>query len=123
MSGLHAQLPAGFEALIPYVADWAIDGADNRHRRRIESSKPEREAFFAAIKGLVPAALEYLDRTSLSALDAAEKRLLNLLLTFAHIALAVEVQADHEARHAIGASRITISRATADREPQSRTLS
>lgn len=123
MSDTIAQLPRGFEALNSYVADWAIEGADNRHRRRIHSSKAEREAFFEAVKEVLPAALEHLDSKPLAAHDTAEKRLLNLLLTFAHVALAVEVQGDDEAKHAIGAGRITITRAMADREPQAPTPS
>lgn len=115
MNHSDTQLPPGFEALQAYARDWAIEGADNRRLRRLDSSKQERAAFFAAVKDMIPAALEYLDRKPLDALDISEKRLMHMLLTFAHIAPAVEVQGEDEAKHAIGARRVTITRAVADR--------
>lgn len=108
------RLPAGFETLEPFAATWAIEGANNRLQRRLTSSESERVAFFEAAKDLLPAALEHLDRKPLTQFDAREQRLMNLFLTFAHVALAVEIQRDHEPRHAEGARHITITRAPAD---------
>lgn len=109
-----SQLPAGFESLESFAAGWAIEGANNRLQRRLTSSESERVAFFEAAKNLLPAALEYLDKKPPGEFDASEQRLMNLFLTFAHIALAVEIQGDHESRHAEGARHITITRAPAD---------
>lgn len=117
MSVVETRLPSGFESLEAFAAAWAIEGADNRRRRRIESTNAEREAFFNAVAPVLPSALEHLDRRPLAALDGAEKRLMNLLLMFAHVALAVECMGDDEPKHAIGARRVTITRATADQLP------
>lgn len=114
MSNADTRLPPGFEAQEALAAAWAIAGADNRRLRRIESGKAEREAFFQALTPVVPAALEYLDRKPLEAFDETEKRLMDMLLTYAHVALAVELQGDDEPKHALGARRVTITRALSD---------
>ncbi len=108
------QLPAGFESLEPFVADWAIAGANNRLRRRLASTESERVAFFHAAKDLVVPALDHLDRKPLAELDEQEQRLMNLLLSICHVSLAVEIQGDAEAMHAEGARHLRITRATAD---------
>jgi len=109
-----ALLPPGFEPLLPYVEAWSLAGAARRAQRRIESDETERAAFYAAAKDLVPAAIAHLDRKPLAQLDASETRLMNLVLSFAHVALAVEVQGDAEARHSEFRSHFTITRASAD---------
>ena len=114
MSGTDARLPTGFEALEPFVDAWAIEGAANRAKRRLESTEAERVAFFNAAKDLVVCALDYLDRTPLGELDAKEKRLMDLLLSVCHVSLAVEIQGDGEVQHADGARHIRITKATAD---------
>lgn len=113
MSGMTSQLPPGFEALEPF-ADWAVAGANNRLQRRLTSREADRVAFFDAAKDLLPPALTYLDQKPLEQFDAAETRLMNLFLTFAHISLAVETQGDDEPKHAEGARHMTITRAPAD---------
>jgi hypothetical protein len=107
-------LPPGFEQLSPFVESWSLAGAARRAQRRIESSEAERAAFYAAAKDVVPAALAHLDRKPLAQLDARETRLMNLVLSFAHVALAIEVQADAEAGHSQFRKRFTITRASAD---------
>ena len=108
------RLPDGFQALEPFVDDWAIVGAANRLQRRLTSTESERTVFFAAAKALLVPALGYLDRKSLHELDDAEQRLMNLLLSFCHVSLAVEMQGDAEPQHAEGARHMRITRATAD---------
>lgn len=107
-------LPAGFEALEPFVESWAIEGTANRARMRLDSSHENRTAFFAAAKDLVGAALERLDQKPLLQFDDSEKRLMNLMLSLVHVSLAVEIQSDDEAQHAASARHITITRAAAD---------
>ena len=114
MSAMETSLPPGFEGLESFVGAWALEGANNRLRARLESTEAERVAFFDAAKDLVAPGLEYLDRKPPSQFDAREKRLMNLFLTFAHVALAVEVQGDEEPKHARGARHFTITRAPAD---------
>ncbi len=117
MSTTQGLLPAGFEALEPFVATWAVDGADQRMQRRLDSEASEREAFFNAGKDLVPAALELLDEKTIDAFDEQEQRLMLLVLSMAHIAQAVEIQGDDEPGHARYARHITITRASADSNP------
>ena len=114
MTDVASQLPAGFEALEPFVAGWAIKGAGNRATRRVDSTEAERVAFFEAAKPLLEPALAYLDGKPLDQLEARDKRLMDLMLSFAHVALAVETQGDDEAKHAKDARFLTITRAPSD---------
>lgn len=107
-------LPTGFEALQPFVAAWAIDGSVARARRRTGSTPQERQSFYDAMAPLLPAALARLDETPLDAHDESERTLMNLCLTAAHIALAVEALGEDEAKHAQHREQMHITRATAD---------
>jgi hypothetical protein len=117
MSTTQGLLPAGFEALEPFVTTWAVDGAHQRMQRRLDSEASEREAFFNAGKDLVPTALERLDGKAFDAFDEQEQRLMLLVLSMAHVAQAVEIQGDDEPGHARYARYITITRASADSNP------
>jgi hypothetical protein len=97
---MSALLPAGFEALEPFVAGWAISGSAARAARRSDSTAAEREAFYAAAKDLVAPGLAYLDGKKLEEFDAKDQRLMDLLLSLAHVSLAVEALGDDEPRHA-----------------------
>jgi len=116
LSAPARSLPEGFEALEPFVEAWAIRGAAARAGRRVESSAPERVAFFDVAKDLVADALTHLDRKPLGDLDAEEQRLMDLMLSFAHVALAVEIQLDDESRHAELSRHLAITRASSDAE-------
>lgn len=107
-------LPAGFETLEPFTASWAVAGTANRDRVRGESTEEARQAFFDAAKGVVPKALELLDRKPLSAFDEREQRLMDLVLSFAHVTMAVEMLEKTEARHAQFRKVMRITRSPAD---------
>lgn len=107
-------LPVGFEALEPFVATWAIDGAAPRAARRSASTEDERRAFYDAVLPLMGAALDHLDATPLAAHDEAQKRLMRLMLSFAHVALAVEMQGPDETRHTPHRDAMRITRVPAD---------
>lgn len=111
---MSTKLPVGFEALEPFVAGWAIAGTANRDRRRGDSTDAEREAFFNAAKGLVAPALDLLDKKSLGEFDESEQRLMNLMLSFAHVALAVEMLGKAEPRHAKFREVMKIQKSPAD---------
>ena len=115
MNSNQSLLPAQFQSLEPYAEVWAVAGAANRLQRRLVTSDAERIAFFHAANNLAPAALDYLDRKSLHQLDEQETRLLNMMLSLCHVSLAVEIQGDDEARHAVGRQYMRITRASADR--------
>jgi len=108
------QLPAGFELLEPFVEAWAIGGTANRAARRSTSTPNEREAFFTAAGPVLDTALDYLDGRSLDAFSPADQRLMNLMLSLAHIALAVEIQGPDETKSAPWRDRMQISRSSAD---------
>lgn len=106
-------LPAGFETLEPFADYWAVDGTINRDARRGDSTAEQREAFYEATKGLLPQALAQLDQKPLSEFDDREQRLMNLVLSFAHVTLAVEMLGKAEPRHAMFRKVVPIRRSTA----------
>jgi hypothetical protein len=104
-------LPPGFETLEPFVGRWVFESADARLKGRLSSTEAERIAFFNAAKDRLQDGLTYLDKKPFAEYDDDENRLMQLFLSFAHIALAVEVQGDAEPQHAVGAGFMTITRA------------
>ena len=113
MSGAAAPLPPGFEALDPYVDTWALETADQRAKRRLVIPEADRLAFYEAAKPLLPKALEFLDGKPIARFNEQEARLMNLMLSLAHVSLAVEVQRANEGKHALGARHLTIVRSPA----------
>lgn len=107
-------LPPGFEALEDYVADWAIEGSAARAHRRTCSTPEERRRFYDAMAPQLAPALAHLDRKPLADHDLQERTLMNLCLSAAHIALAVEALGEDEARHAPHREQMIITRAPAD---------
>ena len=93
-------LPEGFAALEPFVDGWAVAGSAARAARRGASTAEERAAFYATAKDLLAPALDYLDGKALADFTAREQRLMDMMLTLAHVALAVEGMGDDEPRHA-----------------------
>ena len=110
----RSTLPGAFVALEPFVDDWAVTGCDARIRRRIASEPASRLEFYEAACPLLPAALEHLDAKGFNGLDESDVRLLDLLLTLAHVALAVEQQGDVEPVHARAHARFRIERSSED---------
>jgi hypothetical protein len=111
---MSSELPAGFEALGPFVETWARAAANDRAIARVESTPAEREAFVEAARPLLLPALEHLDRKPPARFDEAERRLMRLMLALAHAAMAVEVQGDDEPKHARASRHMVITRAPAD---------
>lgn len=100
MSADEVNLPEGFAALEPFVAQWAAPDMIERERRRGGAGKAELQSFHAAAGPLAAAALDRLAGKPLADLDGAERRLLDLVLAYAHVALAIEVQGASEPAHA-----------------------
>ncbi len=107
-------LPAGFEALTPFVEIWAVDGTADRAALRGSSTADQRQAFYDAMAPLLEKALDHLDATPLGEHDAAQQSLMNLTLSFAHVALAIEVQGPDEATHTLNRDAMVMTRAPAD---------
>ena len=114
MSAVSSLLPAGFVTLEPFVQSWALATTAERAQLRSDATEADRLAFYEAAKDLAPAALELLDRKALSAFDAREERLMNLMLSLAHVSLAVEAQGSDEPRHAAFRQHMRIVRSSAD---------
>lgn len=114
MSNRLSLLPAGFEALAPFVEFWAVDTAAERAHCRDSSDETDRVAFYNAANAVVSRALAFLDAKPLHQFDASEQRLMKLLLSFGHVAIAVELQREEEAKHAVNRPYLQITRAPAD---------
>lgn len=106
-------LPPGFEPLEPFAEFWAVAEGAERARRRGASTPENRAAFYAAATELLAPALAHLDRKALSDLDGREQRLLNLMLSLAHVSLAVELQGEAEPVHAEARRLMPITRTSA----------
>lgn len=107
-------LPPGFETLEPFVDHWAVDGTANRDAARSASTAEQRSGFFAAMQPMTEAALALLDSKPFNEQDAAEQRLMNLCLSLAHVAMAVEAHGDDEPKHRPHREAMRITRAVAD---------
>ncbi len=107
-------LPLGFEALEPFATQWAGATAADRAHLRSAFPSAERNAFHAACAPLLVEGLSRLDQTALREQDEGERRLMHLLLTFAHVSLAVEIQGDDEENHGLLRASMRIIRAPAD---------
>lgn len=107
-------LPPDFALLEPFVERFAVAGTAARAQLRSDTTPEERQSYYEAMKDLLAPALDLLDKKPLAELDAAEQRLMNMTLSFAHIALAVEVQGPDEAKHAKLRAHMKIVRSTAD---------
>ena len=107
-------LPPDFAVLEPFAARWSVANSADRAALRGASSAEERQMFFAAAGPLLEPALDYLDARPLAGLDAAEQRLMALMLALAHVAQAVEIQGPDESGGTAWRERMRITRAPAD---------
>jgi hypothetical protein len=111
---MTALLPPGFAALEPFASGWAGESAAMRACIRDQAGVEELNAFYEAVQPLVGTALASLDTRPLAEQDEREMRLMRLLLTFAHVAMAVEVQREDEQVHAGLRAHLSILHAPAD---------
>ena len=109
-----ALLPEPFADLQAFARRWAMPGLAAREAARGATTGEEREAFYAAIKDRVTAILDYLDAKPVARLDAGESALLNLVLSYIHVSLAVEVQGRTEPFHASMRQHMRITHAPAE---------
>ena len=107
-------LPEGYEALEPFVATYAVDNAGRRAEMRGEAPSEVRDAFYAAAQPLLAPALDYLDTKQFADYDSCDKQLMWMMLSLAHVAIAVEIQQEDEERHAHLRSFMPVTRAPAD---------
>lgn len=112
----EALLPPAFAGLEPFVERWALPRTADRAARRSASTPEEREAFFHAAGPRLDEALDYLDARALRDLEGPDRRLMDLMLGLAHVALAVEIQGPDEVKSASWRDRMRIVRSSADQE-------
>lgn len=108
-------LPPAFAALEKFADFWAAETLSGRDQRRLDSSPAERADFYEAARDLIPGAMDYLDTKSLDQFDDRDERLMNMMLSLIHVALAIEVQRGEEHIHAAGARNMPITRGHSDR--------
>lgn len=114
---LPTMLPRGFAALEPFAAHWAGETATARAHLRDSASFAEAEAFYAAARPLVEPALAHLDAEPLANHDEQKRQLMRLMLAYAHVAMAIEVQGKDEHAHGKLREHMRITRAPADFSP------
>lgn len=117
MNATCRQLPAGYDALEPFVVAWAIPTLAGRAQRRNESTPEERQALYEAVRGIAVQALAKLDAKPLDRLDEQEQRLMALLLSYAQVALSIEIRQEGEAAHARDRRHMVITREPAGFPP------
>jgi hypothetical protein len=83
-------LPDQFEDLEQFI-DWALPTERERNNKRIASTMPAIEAFYDAMLPRARAIVAYLDKFPLDEMPVREIRLMNLLLSLAEVANAVEI--------------------------------
>lgn len=114
-----AQLPEGFQALEPWVAEWVLPDAVARMARRQSSDIADLRRFYDAVLPLGEAALEYLRQFQLGEMPPAAERLLKLMLSLAEVAPAVEWYGGPQVANGYPVSRIRFLRCIADTAAQS----
>jgi hypothetical protein len=85
------RLPAGFEALEPYVDDWAKPTRDERYATRLSKRQDDLVEFYDAIAPHAERALLHLDTLDLHALPDDATRLLHLLYSMILVSYPVNV--------------------------------
>ena len=84
-------LPAGFEELEPWVADWVQPRRDDRYAVRLSKDIDELGEFYDAIAARAEDALCYLDGLEFDDLPEDANRLLQLLYSFVLVSYPVNV--------------------------------
>ena len=110
----QTSLPPAFAALEPFVARWAVPGTAARAAVRNAAGLDEARRFLEAAQPLAGAALDHLDSRGFAGFDAADRRLMDLLLGLAHAAHAAEVLGPDEPKHAADRVYMRIQRSPAD---------
>lgn len=115
---MTAVLPSGFEALEPFVAEWALPDAVARMTKRQASGMDEIRGFYDAMLPSGERALTYLREFQLGELPPQAERLLKLMLSLAEIAPAVEWYGDPRVSDGFPIERIRYRRLIPDAAAQ-----
>ena len=113
-----ATLPEGFEALEPFVADWALEGSLERMAKRRSTKMEDIRAFYDTAIANADRALAHLRAFKLGEVPPAEERLLKLMLSLAEIGPAVEWFDDPHVYDGFDATKIKYTRLIPDTAAQ-----
>lgn len=102
----EARLPPGFEELAPWL-DWSLGNMDARRDCRINSTMSELEGFYDVMLRYLNAILAHLAEIDVEHLDARSEILLNMTLTLAEVAPAVEQFFEPEISYGYDVTRFT----------------
>lgn len=84
-------LPAGYEALAPFVKTWALTTMQARNARRVNAPMADIRAFYDAIAPHMESLLDYFSALPAShAMSTAQRHLFHLGQAFMEVAMAVE---------------------------------
>lgn len=111
---MSTYLPDDFACLEDFAPHWTGETAAARAHLRDSATEGAALAFYNALQPLVEPALAFLDRKPLSDHNEKERLLMRLLLSFAHVAMAIEVQRDDEPEHAKLRKYMRLTHAPAD---------
>jgi hypothetical protein len=84
------RLPSGYEALEPFVDEWALAGSRERTEQRHTSTIEEIRGFYEAMMTVAERGLGDLSQRQLGALEPEWECLLRLFLSLAEVGPAVE---------------------------------
>jgi len=84
-------LPAGFEELEPFVADWAKPTRAERYDTRLSKTIDELVEFYDAVAPRAEEAIAYLDTIALDAQPDDATRLMQLLYSMILVSYAVNI--------------------------------
>lgn len=85
------ELPAEFSELNQFVDQWCNPGMAEQYAARLNSSIPEMQPFYEAVKPRVEDIRDYLDQIPFGDYTEADAALGNLLIGWVPIAEAIEV--------------------------------
>jgi len=114
---MSGRLPPAFAELEPFVGYWAAATTAGRAAARDRAGPAECARFFAAGFPRVQEALDYLDAKGFAQFDAADERLMALVLGLVHAGLAADVQGPDEPRHALTRPDMKLQVSPADVAP------
>jgi hypothetical protein len=110
----QALLPEGFSALEPFIERWALRTTRERDAARSKSRFEDLEAYYKAARPLLEAALAHLNAFPVKQLAGKEQRLMDMMLSLAHVSMAVEIHKEMEPQHTKSRQAMIISRSSTD---------
>ncbi len=102
-----ATFPEGYEDL-DHLAAWALPTEIERHERRLSSTIEELREIYDAVLARIDEILTYLNKTPLDELSPRQQNLLNLTLSLAEVAPAIEFYGQPEVVDGFDSKRLKI---------------